>query len=250
MRAIAAIVLAVWSTWLFSQPAFADKRVALVIGNSAYKNVNRLKNPANDAAAVVAMFKKAGFDSVDLRLDVSATDMRRALREFGNKTRDADVAVIYYAGHGIELDGTNYLIPVDAQLETDTDVFDETFALDRVLVAVEPAKQLRLVILDACRDNPFSKTMKRTMGSRAIGRGLAKVEPSSPNTMIAFAAKAGSTASDGDSKNSPFATALVEHLTQPGLDLRKAFGFVRDDVLKATGNTQEPFVYGSLGGVR
>jgi hypothetical protein len=248
MRAIAAIVLAVWSTWLFSQPAFADKRVALVIGNSAYKNVNRLKNPANDAAAVVAMFKKAGFDSVDLRLDVSATDMRRALREFGNKTRDADVAVIYYAGHGIELDGTNYLIPVDAQLETDTDVFDETFALDRVLVAVEPAKQLRLVILDACRDNPFSKTMKRTMGSRAIGRGLAKVEPSSPNTMIAFAAKAGSTASDGDSKNSPFATALVEHLTQPGLDLRKAFGFVRDDVLKATGNTQEPFVYGSLGG--
>jgi uncharacterized caspase-like protein len=248
MRIIAAIVCVVWSTWLFSQPAFADKRVALVIGNSAYKNVNRLRNPANDAAAVVAMFKKAGFDSVDLRLDVSAADMRRALREFGNKTRDADVAVIYYAGHGIELDGTNYLIPVDAQLETDTDVFDETFALDRVLVAVEPAKQLRLIILDACRDNPFSKTMKRTLGSRAVGRGLAKVEPSSPNTMIAFAAKAGSTASDGDGKNSPFATALFEHLTQPGLDLRKAFGFVRDDVLKATGNTQEPFVYGSLGG--
>jgi uncharacterized caspase-like protein len=248
MRAIAAIVLAVWSTWLFSQPAFAEKRVALVIGNSAYKNVARLKNPANDAAAVVAMFKKAGFDSVDLRLDVSATDMRRALREFGNKTRDADVAVIYYAGHGIELDGTNYLIPVDAQLETDTDVLDETFALDRVLVAAEPAKQLRLVILDACRDNPFAKTMKRTVGSRAIGRGLAKVEPSSPNTMIAFAAKAGSTASDGDSKNSPFAAALVNHLPKPGLDLRKAFGFVRDDVLKATGNAQEPFVYGSLGG--
>src|SRR5216684_7620370 len=116
------------------------------------------------------------------------------------------------------------------------------------LVAVEPAKQLRLVILDACRDNPFAKTMKRTIGSRAIGRGLAKVEPSSPNTMIAFAAKAGSTASDGDGKNSPFALALVDHLAKPGLDLRKAFGFVRDDVLKATSNTQEPFVYGSLGG--
>ena len=107
---------------------------------------------------------------------------------------------------------------------------------------------LRLVILDACRDNPFAKTMKRTVGSRAIGRGLAKVEPSSPNTMIAFAAKAGSTASDGDSKNSPFAAALVDHLAKPGLDLRKAFGFVRDDVLKATNNAQEPFVYGSLGG--
>ncbi len=110
------------------------------------------------------------------------------------------MAVIYYAGHGIELDGTNYLIPVDATLETDTDVLDETLSLDRVLFAVEPAKQLRLVILDACRDNPFAKTMKRTVGSRAIGRGLAKVEPSSPNTMIAFAAKAGSTASDGDSQ--------------------------------------------------
>src|SRR3954447_11862764 len=228
--------------------AYADKRVALVIGNSAYKNVTRLQNPANDATAVVGMFKRAGFDSVDLKLELSVVDMRRALREFGNKARNADVAVIYYAGHGIELDGTNYLIPVDATLETDTDVLDETFALDRVLFSVEPAKQLRLVILDACRDNPFAKKMKRTIGSRAIGRGLAKVEPSSPNTMIAFAAKAGSTASDGDSKNSPFAAALVNHLTTPGLDLRKAFGFVRDDVLKATGSKQEPFVYGSLGG--
>jgi hypothetical protein len=117
-----------------------------------------------------------------------------------------------------------------------------------VLFAVEPAKQLRLVILDACRDNPFAKTMKRTIASRAIGRGLAKVEPSSPNTVIAFAAKAGSTASDGDSKNSPFARALVDHLAKPGLDLRRAFGFVRDDVLKATNNAQEPFIYGSLGG--
>jgi uncharacterized caspase-like protein len=133
-------------------------------------------------------------------------------------------------------------------LETDTDVFDETLGLDRVLVAIEPAKQLRLVILDACRDNPFSKTMRRTIGSRSIGRGLAKVEPSNPNTMIAFAAKAGFTALDGDRKNSPFTLALINHLATPGLDLRKAFGFVRDDVLKATNHRQEPFIYGSLGG--
>src|SRR5882724_3068232 len=248
MRTVATTILVIFSIWIFSQPAFADKRVALVIGNSAYKNVNRLKNPANDAAAVVAMFKTAGFDSVDLRQDLNVVEMRRALREFGNKTRDADVAVIYYAGHGIEVDGTNYLVPVDATLETDTDVFDETFPLDRVLVAAEPAKQLRLVILDACRDNPFAKAMKRTTAARTIGRGLAKIEPTSPNTMIAFAAKAGSTASDGDSKNSPFAAALVEHLPKPGLDLRRAFGFVRDEVLKNTGNKQEPYVYGSLGG--
>src|SRR5215216_5857598 len=248
MRAWFSIIFMAWLVLLTGQPALADKRVALVIGNSAYRNVAKLSNPANDAAAVAGMLKSAGFDTVESKLNLTVSELRKTLRDFGGRSRDADVAVIYYAGHGIELDGTNYLIPVDATLETDTDVLDETLSLDRVLVAVEPAKQLRLVILDACRDNPFAKTMKRTIASRAIGRGLAKVEPSSPNTKIAFAAKAGSTASDGDSKNSPFAAALVNHLTKPGLDLRKAFGFVRDDVLKATGNAQEPFVYGSLGG--
>jgi uncharacterized caspase-like protein len=236
------------SVWLGCGAALADKRVALVIGNSAYQKVARLPNPANDAAAVAAMLKSAGFDAVEAKANLGAADLRKALRDFGSKARDADVAVVYYAGHGIELDGTNYLIPVDAALETDADVLDETLPLDRVLFAVEPARQLRLVILDACRDNPFAKTMKRTIAARAVGRGLAKIEPTSPNTMIAFAAKAGSTASDGDSKNSPFAAALVEHLPKPGLDLRRAFGFVRDEVLKNTANKQEPYVYGSLGG--
>jgi uncharacterized caspase-like protein len=248
MGAFRLFVLLIFSIWLGCSSAFAEKRVALVIGNSAYQKVAKLPNPANDAAAVAAMLKAAGFDSVESKLNVPASDLRKTLREFGNKSRDADIAVVYYAGHGIELDGTNYLIPVDATLETDADVLDETVPLDRVLFAVEPARQLRLVILDACRDNPFAKTMKRTIASRAIGRGLAKIEPTSPNTMIAFAAKAGSTASDGDSKNSPFAAALVEHLPKPGLDLRRAFGFVRDEVLKNTGNKQEPYVYGSLGG--
>ncbi|WGD55697.1 caspase family protein [Bradyrhizobium sp. CB1650] len=238
----------IFTVWLACGSAHAEKRVALVIGNSAYKSVPRLANPVSDAGLIGGVFRRAGFDTVDVKQDLSGAEMRKALREFGTRTRDADVAVVYYAGHGMEVDGNNYLIPTDAALETDTDVYDEAFPLDRVLVAIEPAKQLRLVILDACRDNPFAKTMKRTVASRAIGRGLAKIEPTSPNTMIAFAAKAGSTASDGDSKNSPFATALADHLPKPGLDLRKAFGFVRDDVLKATGNKQEPFVYGSLGG--
>ncbi|MDA9391451.1 caspase (peptidase) [Bradyrhizobium sp. CCBAU 45394] len=236
------------SFWLVCGSAHAERRMALVIGNSAYKSVPRLSNPANDATLVGDMFKKAGFDWIDIRTDLNAAEMRKALRDFGGRARDAEVAVIYYAGHGIELDGANYLIPTDAALETDSDVLDETVALDRALFAVEPAKQLRLIILDACRDNPFAKSMKRTVAARAIGRGLAKVEPNSPNTMIAFAAKAGSTASDGDSRNSPFAAALVERLPTPGLDLRKAFGFVRDDVLKNTSYRQEPYVYGSLGG--
>jgi len=242
------IVFCALAIWFGCVPAYADKRVALVLGNSAYKSVPKLANPASDAGLIGGMLRKAGFDSVDIRQDLNASEMRKALREFGGRTRDADVAVIYYAGHGMEVDGTNYLIPTDAALETDTDVYDEALPIDRVLVSIEPAKQLRLVILDACRDNPFAKTMRRAVASRAIGRGLAKVEPTSPNTMIAFAAKAGSTASDGDSRNSPFAMALVEHLPKPGLDLRKAFGFVRDDVLKNTGGRQEPYVYGSLGG--
>jgi hypothetical protein len=233
---------------LLCQPAFAEKRVALVLANSAYQNVAPLPNPVNDGAVIAAKLREAGFDVVDSRHDLPAAETRRALRDFADAARDADIAVVYYAGHGMEVDGTNYLVPVDAKLERDTDVFDEALSLDRVLVAIEPAKQLRLVILDACRDNPFAKVMKRTVASRSIGRGLAKVEPGSPNTLIAYSAKAGSTALDGDARNSPFTLALARHLTTPGLDVRKAFGFVRDDVLKTTGNQQEPFVYGSLGG--
>ena len=229
-------------------PASAEKRVALVIGNSAYQNVVPLTNPANDATAITATLKSAGFDVVDSRRDLKASEMKRALRDFSDKARDADVALVYYAGHGIEIDGTNYLIPTDATLERDIDALDEAVALDRVLTVMEPAKQLRLAIPDACRDNPFNKTMKRTIGSRAVGRGLAKVEPTNANTLIAFAAKAGSTASDGDGKNSPFTSALVKYIASPGLDLRLAFGKVRDEVIKVTNNRQEPFVYGSLGG--
>jgi len=231
-----------------SAAAFADQRMALVMGNSAYQRAPKLANATNDANLLVETFKKAGFTVVDARNDLSAQDMRRTLRDFGAKARSADIAVVYYAGHGIEIDGNNYIVPVDAQLENDTDVYDETIGLDRILVAIEPAKRLRLVILDACRDNPFARNMKRTMASRAVPRGLAKVEPTSPNTLVAFAAKAGLTALDGDGKNSPFATSLAHHLATPGLDLRKAFGYVRDEVLQATTNKQEPFIYGSLGG--
>jgi uncharacterized caspase-like protein len=250
MGAVRNIVLGLLlAGWCFSgSAALANKRVALIIGNSSYEKVARLANPANDAALIADTLKNAGFDNVDLKRDLRIADMRRALRDFIEKSRDSEVSVIYYAGHGIEVDGVNYLIPVDAVLDRDTDIYDEALSLERVLVSVEPARKLRLVILDACRDSPFTRSMKRTVASRAIGRGLAKVEPTSPNTLIAFASKAGSTASDGDGKNSPFTSALVSHVVKPGLDLRKAFGYVRDDVLKSTGNKQEPYLYGSLGG--
>jgi uncharacterized caspase-like protein len=231
-----------------SNSAWAEKRVALVIGNSAYTNVAKLPNPANDAAAVADMLKKAGFDVVDSRHDLNAAELKRVLRDFADTVRDADIAVFYYAGHGIEVDGANYLVPVDAALARDVDVEDETVPLDRIVRVLDPAKRLRLIILDACRDNPFAKSMKRTLGTRSVGRGLAKIEPTSSDTLIAFAAKAGSTAADGDGSNSPFTTALVNNIVRPGLDLRIAFGRVRDEVLKTTANRQEPFVYGSLGG--
>jgi len=168
MISFRSFVLAVAILATTAVSAFAEKRIALIIGNSAYKNVARLQNRANDAAVVADMFRSAGFETVESRLNLTVSELRKTLREFGNKSRDADVAVVYYAGHGIELDGNNYLIPVDATLETDADVLDETLPLDRVLFAVEPARQLRLVILDACRDNPFAKTMKRTIAARAV----------------------------------------------------------------------------------
>jgi uncharacterized caspase-like protein len=238
-----------WMALLGVVPGHADKRVALVIGNSAYRNAASLANPTHDAAAMADFFKSAHFDDVRVRLDLGIVDLRRAISDFADIASDADVAVVYYAGHGLEIDGTNYLIPIDATLARDFDVDDEAVTLDRVLRAMEPARRLRLVILDACRDNPFAATMKRSVASRSIGRGLARVEPAISDTLVAFSAKAGSTALDeSGGRNSPFTAALLKHLTVPGLDIRLAFGRVRDEVLKSTGRRQEPFLYGSLGG--
>ena len=249
MRRLAVLVAAVLAACCSSGAAFAGKRVALVIGNSNYQNVAALTNPSNDAASVTEMFKQASFDVVESRRDLKYMDMRRALRDFTDKARGADIAVVYFAGHGLEVDGTNYVVPVDAALQRDVDVDDEAVSLNRILMATEPATKLRLIILDACRDNPFAKKMQRTLAaSRGLGRGLIGVEADRPNTFIAFAAKEGSTASDGDGHNSPFSAALVKHLTTPGLDIRKAFGFVRDDVMNTTGNQQEPYTTNSLGG--
>jgi uncharacterized caspase-like protein len=242
------VSLGVLVCMLLSSTAQAEKRVALVVGVSAYQHVAKLPNPANDAGAVANLLKSAGFDIVETRRDVGVADLRRAVGDFSDQAQSADVAVVFFAGHGIEVDGTNYLIPADAKLVRDFDIEDEALSLDRVLKAIEPAKRLRLVILDACRDNPFAKEMKRTVASRSVGRGLAKIEPTVADTLIAFAAKAGSVALDGDETNSPFTKALIEHIAVPDLDLRIAFGRVRDSVLNATARKQEPYVYGSLGG--
>jgi uncharacterized caspase-like protein len=228
--------------------ALAQRRVALVIGNSAYQTVAPLSNTINDAGAIAALFRKAGFDIVDARQDLGVVDFKRAIREFMITARGAETAVMYYAGHGIEASGTNYLIPVDAKLATDYDAEDEAVSLDRIILALEPAKRLRLVILDACRDNPFLRKMQRTLAVRSVASGLGKVEPMSTDTLIAYAAKAGSVSYDGFGPNSPFTTALIKYIAEPGVDIRIALGRVRDEVIKITESRQEPFVYGSLGG--
>ena len=226
-----------------------ERRVALVIGNSKYQSVTPLPNPVKDAGAIAELFSKAGFEVVKARNDVGNLEFKRALREFVEAASDSDIAVVYYAGHGIQIGDMNYMIPVDAKLAKEFDAKDEAVSLERIIEALEPAKKLRLLILDACRDNPFLSKMQRRVAMRAtqVG-GLGNMEPTTTDTLIAYAAKAGSTAEDGDGANSPFAAALIKHITEPGLDVRLAFGRVRDDVRKATGGRQEPFMSGSLGG--
>ncbi len=230
--------------------ALAEKRVALIIGNSNYRNVARLPNPEKDAVSIAKLFQDAGFDTVVAENNVGNLDFKRAVRRFEDATVDADIAVVFYAGHGIEIGGVNYLVPVDAKLASDRDAQDEAIPLERLVESVDGAKRLRLIILDACRDDPFVATMKRVRRTamRGISSGLGKVEPAGTDTLIAYAAKAGSTAEDGDGTHSPFTTALLANLTAPGLDVRLAFGRVRDQVMKITDRRQEPFVYGSLGG--
>jgi tetratricopeptide (TPR) repeat protein len=228
--------------------AVAERRIALVIGNSGYAAVAKLPNPQRDAEAVAEALRQAGFQDVMLGTDLTRAEIIQALNDFADRTTKADWAVVYFAGHGIELDGVNYIIPVDAKLKSDRDVQDEAVSLDRLASSVEGAKKLKLVILDACRNNPFVTDMRLTVASRAIHRGLARVEPSG-GTLIAYAAKGGEEAVDGEeTANSPFAAALVTRLATPGLEVGKLFRLVRDDVLAATGHKQEPFVYGSLPG--
>jgi TPR repeat protein len=228
-------------------PAVAERRVALVIGNSAYQAVSGLPNTTKDANAIADVLKADGFASVRTALDMTRAGMIASLNEFQREADTADWAVVYYAGHGLEISGTNYLVPIDARLGDDRDLQDEAVSVDRVLYAVENARKLRLVMLDACRDNPFLKRMHRSAATRSISRGLAAIEPVGA-TLIVFAAKDGETAEDGTGEHSPFAASLIRRLQEPTVEINKLFRLVTSDVLKMTGNQQRPFVYGSLPG--
>ncbi len=227
-------------------PAVADgKRVALVIGNSTYRNVPTLPNPANDAADVAAALNRLGF-VVTLVTNASFDQMRRGLISLGRDAAGADMAAVFFAGHGMEISGENWLIPVDAELKKDTDAANEAVSLRSAILQVSNTTSLGLVILDACRNNPFVAKMSRSLALRAaIGGGLGRIEPVG-NVLVAYAARDGTTALDGDGRNSPFTAALLHNIEMPGVEVTFMFRNVRDDVMEVTRNEQQPFVYGSL----
>jgi Caspase domain/Putative peptidoglycan binding domain len=226
--------------WLCGlQPATAALKVALVIGNSEYEFTAPLANPSADANAVSARLKEIGFE-VDLVENLRGGDARRVLGSFAAKTQSAEVAIVYYAGHGIEIGGQNFLVPVDARMETEAEAQFEAIPLDDVVRAVEGARKLGLVMLDACRDNPFAAKMLRRDGTRSLARGLAPVEVQSRGLLISFAAEAGTTADDGGGEHSPYTQALLSVLEEPGLEIGFMFRKMRGLVVAATGGRQTP----------
>jgi uncharacterized caspase-like protein len=205
MRYVIGLMAVLWCALAAPGQAQTEKRVALVIGNAAYGHQAGLPNVPNAAAAMGALFKAARFDSIDVMHNLGIAELRRALKGFAGKAADADVAVLFYAGHGIEVGHVNYLIPVDARLATDFDVEDETVPLDRVAAGdgAREAADARDPRLDACREYPFVKSMKRRSATRSVGRGLGRVEPATANPLIAFATRPNAVAADGKGPNGP-----------------------------------------------
>jgi tetratricopeptide (TPR) repeat protein len=231
-----------------SSPAQRERRVALVVGNSAYENVPVLANPRNDAADMAASLRKLGFDVIEGH-DLDRREMENKIREFGRKIENADLALFYYAGHGLQVTGKNYLVPIDAKLEREGDLSFEAIDVDVVLQQLENGPRANLVFLDACRNNPLARSLARSLGIRsaAVGMGLASMQ-GGIGTMIVYATQPNNVAFDGDGRNSPFAAALLAHLPDPGVDISIMLRRVRADVIQATNQKQVPWDHSSLVG--
>lgn len=231
---------------LLAVPALAQERVALVIGNGAYRSAPPLANPANDARAMAGLLERLGFQ-VETGLDLDRLAMEELVATFEEKARAAEVAFVFYAGHGIQVAGRNYLVPIDASLRRESDV-RRLIEADWVLESAGRARRLAVVFLDACRDNPLAESYASTSRSAAVGRGLASIGRAPANLLVAYATAADATAADGLGRHSPFTEALLEHLPARGVELRLALGRVRDSVARRTDQQQIPYTYGSLGG--
>lgn len=227
-------------------PAYAEKRVALVVGNSAYKHAASLKNPQNDATGMAAALRRLGFRVFE-GTDLDRRAMETRIRDFANDISDADVALFYYAGHGLQVNGTNYLAPVDATLKAEADLDFEAIPLKLVLRQMQRSARVNLVFLDACRDNPLAKKLGRASRSLTVGRGLAAVEKAA-GMLIAFATQPGNVALDGDGRHSPFTQALLKRIESSDASINDVMIDVRRDVMAATKDQQVPWENSSLTG--
>jgi len=244
LRAVVAITILCVLAASWPGLALAQQRVALVVGNGAYRAVPRLANPVADAEAVAAALRGAGFRT-ELVRDAGKDALEAALRRFGAAADGAELALFYFAGHGIQLGGENHVLPVDARLAHVRDVDYELVGVPLVLRAMQGARA-RVLILDACRDNPMATQIRGLSATRSVGRGLARVETVDLGTLIAFSTSPGSVALDGAGRNSPFTEALVQHMATPGLEIRQLMTRVRRTVVEATGGQQVPWDNSSL----
>lgn len=222
--------------------------VALVIGNNNYSTAP-LQNPANDAKVVAKIFERMGYDHVELLINADTADLDVALQQFSVKAAVADVAVIYYAGHGVQIDGRNYAVPLDVALDYKRDV-NKLVSQQDLTDEVARAQRFGLVILDACRDNPFAKRIASSRNRSSASRGLARERDTAFNTVVAYATAADDTAADGDGDNSPYTAALIEHMDDPTVELYQLLGKVKDSVFNETDGEQQPSFYTALGGER
>src|SRR5262245_421396 len=228
--------------------AKADRRVAFVVGNGAYKNVAQLPNPPIDAKAMAATLRNVGFEVIE-GANLSRDQMTEKLLDFGRKAQGSDVAVFYYAGHGIAIGGTNYLLPVDADIKSEMDVkLGAAINIDLTLDQTMGDAKVKLVFLDACRDNPFAAKIKSNSATRSVSvqSGLAEMK-SGEGTLIAFATGPGQTALDGqEGTNSPFTRALIDNITKPGIEIQQAMTSVRAQVNEETHKGQLPWGHTNL----
>ena len=228
-------------------PSRPGRRVALVIGTGNYSQTNTLKNPVNDARAVAKSLNNLGFDVVQESYDLGREAMLKALKDFGEVTKGADWIVVYYAGHGMEVKGVNYLIPTDAKLADEEDVDEEAVRMTRLLDRLKDTAGVKILILDACRDNPLATRMFRRGASRSTSsRGLAEIQAAS-GTLIAYATSPGDTALDGEGEHSPYVTALLGHMTAVN-DVRIMFSSVYETVDGLTAGRQKPWYAAQLPG--
>jgi uncharacterized caspase-like protein len=242
------IALSVIGIIASSNVAKADRRVAFVVGNGAYKNVAQLPNPPVDAKAMAAVLRNVGFEVVE-GTNLTRDRMTEKLLDFGKKAQGADIAVFFYAGHGIAIDGSNYLLPVDADIKSEMDVkLGAAINVDLTLDQTMSDVKVKLVFLDACRDNPFAAKIKSNASTRSVSvqSGLAEMK-SGEGTLIAFATGPGQTALDGqEGTNSPFTRALIAHITTPGVEIQQAMTEVRAQVNEETNKGQLPWGHTNL----